>query len=191
MALKEIILFHFIFHSFSLNVKSLKVQFTWSDSNTVLLSDMTGTYSTNSPFSPVLSCHVFISPCLSSLNSHPLSFSHATIHLCDSWARVGARGPMGPWPLHLCNFRSRSHDEDSSETPEEPAVQAAGQPPSLPAQHDSEVCWSIRKALMSTDVKIFIPGGILKHWFQNLNNLKGSPGHWRDKNEKTSLLHNL
>lgn len=88
----------------------------------------------------ILSCLHSSSFILVSLDPLSLSFSHATIHLCDSWAWVGARGPVGSWPLHLCNFSSGSHDEDSSETPEEPTVQAAGQPPSLPAQHDPEVC---------------------------------------------------
>lgn len=46
---------------------------------------------------------------------------------------------MGLRPLHFCNIGGRSHDEDPAETPEKPAVQAAGQPPALPAQHDPEV----------------------------------------------------
>lgn len=46
---------------------------------------------------------------------------------------------MGLRPLHFCDVGGRSHDEDAAETPEEQAVQAAGQPPALSAQYDSEV----------------------------------------------------
>ena len=101
------------------------------------------------------------------LDSHSLSFSHATIHLCDSWACVGARGPMGSWSLHLCNFSSGPHDEDSSETPKKTTVQTAGQPPSLPAQHDPEVCGSTRMALIVkcfTLCLLIFPKFYLRYW---------------------------
>lgn len=72
-----------------------------------------------------------------------LSSSHAAIHLSDCGARPGSRRPVGLWPLYFCHLCGRSHDEDSPEAAEKPTVQAAGQPPALSAQHDSEVCWSM------------------------------------------------
>lgn len=88
-----------------------------------------------------------------------LSFSHAAIHLSDFWARPGSGGPVGLWPLYFCDFCSRSHDEDSSETAEKSTVQTAGQPPALSAQHDSKVRWNITYSIL-----LMSHGACWCHW---------------------------